>query len=1354
MIYPTISEYIESIKYAEDNFATLTNLRPVLDKDGVPVMSSGNFAVVFKMQDIETNDYFAVKCFTREQEGREEAYKKIAEQLSHYDSSYIVSLKFLKDELFVNCHQSDKSEFSLVVMQWVEGNNLEKYISEHFDDAYAIHHIFGAFLKMAIWLLQQPFAHGDLKPDNILVREDGTIALVDYDGMFVPSMEKENSRELGSPDFRHPQRNHNEFNDSIDVFAIASIALALSHIAKQSQSVREKKFFFLTEQDHIKPNESKLLKEVLKNSIGTVCGKMLSLYHLSLSDNYLHKSTFLSFLLSVYTEDTKITEFDYNNSFSIGHVRYSFDARKILEIYQDYMQRNQAFEIKQGVEILCDESLNNLDDNGIIIIPKSLSLIGEKVFPHYVRRFISLSPNFIDDEYGLFSADYNELIKTHESSKTILRLYPDTSIIRDNAVSPYSDTLFSYVEKNSAFYRLNHDWDGRIGLEAINDLYEDLYGAVYTKDKKTLLHFPIYSHLREYSIIEGCETIDEGAFAYFVGADDDSVWIEGNSIETLHFPNSLQHIKINGILGCINLRNIFVDIYAETSFRVLLENYDEENYGSRKFKLNGEMFIYETESTKYDKENSFIDEFGFRYTNDGLKLLSAKDTHSLYLIRDGVKIICNDAFYLIDCPNLILPNSLVSIGDSAFCDCSFTEINVPKNVKSIGSEAFMGEGLKSITINGCIRYMGRRIFSPDDNGSRLEKVNLCDGILALGDLTFDCCYNLKEIVLPSTLLSIGDNPFANSGITNVINESDNFVIKNDCLYRKWSDKLISYFGSGQNVSFSELSEIGNHAFAGNSNLLSITISNGVTNIGGYAFERCTNLLYLEIPESVISIGKCAFQSCHNLEKVILPKNILVLKEMTFNACRSLRSIILPMYLIKIENDAFKQCPSLKTVELPAYLNEIDGNPFVKDYSGLGVSSITCKSNRDFFVYDGGLYHNKLKTLVTVFGKQDVFHIKEGTKLIGDNAFNYCQNIRVVDIPASVTIIGDYGFWGCKRLQHIILRENIEQIYHPNSMFEYCESLQHIYIENNDYLFHLLYNSNAEYRNKLKKIENTTVLPNDWDNAISFPGEECNCYDDKKRMISYGYNYRDSYKIREGTRIICDECFFDEFNEIDGYYLRHLHIPKSVEFIGENPFCGSITSIECDSPHFIVEGNCLLSADRKKLIFYFGQERVINIPEGIEVIGSGSFCSREFDTLTIPSSVRQIGDNPFINSVAIVDSLGKTRANTYRIISNSSLFNAQSDMLIDNSSNKIISYWGNDKTLIIPRDIKAIGANAFFGAEFDSVELHRDIEFIDEKAFYWCFNLDKVIIPKGREYEMKKLLSRHLKERIVGNRLLF
>ena len=81
MNYPLISEYIEAIKSAEDNFEELSYLRPVLDDDGLPVMTSGNFAVVFKMKNEQSGKFYAVKCFTKEQEGRAEAYREIAKEL-------------------------------------------------------------------------------------------------------------------------------------------------------------------------------------------------------------------------------------------------------------------------------------------------------------------------------------------------------------------------------------------------------------------------------------------------------------------------------------------------------------------------------------------------------------------------------------------------------------------------------------------------------------------------------------------------------------------------------------------------------------------------------------------------------------------------------------------------------------------------------------------------------------------------------------------------------------------------------------------------------------------------------------------------------------------------------------------------------------------------------------------------------------------------------------------------------------------------------------------------------------------------------------------------------------------------
>ena len=166
MIYPLISEYIEAIRSAEDNFDKLSNLRPVLDDNGNPIMSSGNFAVVFKMKDIVTDRLFAVKCFIKEQEGRDERYAKIAEELQYVSSSYILHVRYLKNELYVDTTTGSTKEFSVLLMDWIDGQPLDAYLREHIQDEYARLMLAYRFCNMGAWLMSQSFAHGDLKPDN------------------------------------------------------------------------------------------------------------------------------------------------------------------------------------------------------------------------------------------------------------------------------------------------------------------------------------------------------------------------------------------------------------------------------------------------------------------------------------------------------------------------------------------------------------------------------------------------------------------------------------------------------------------------------------------------------------------------------------------------------------------------------------------------------------------------------------------------------------------------------------------------------------------------------------------------------------------------------------------------------------------------------------------------------------------------------------------------------------------------------------------------------------------------------------------------------------------------------------
>ena len=240
MQYPLISEYIEAIRLAADNFDKLSHLQPVLDGNGNPMMSSGNFAVVFKMYDPQAHKDVAVKCFLKEQEGRAESYQLIAQELAYTSSSFLTPFRYLDKELFVESQSTNDEEFPVVLMDWVEGETLDRYIQSHLADPNALRLLAFQFSRLASWLLSQPFAHGDLKPDNILVRSDGTLTLVDYDGMFVPAMEgtacariRQSRLSPPSAHGRTLQRTHRRFSPRChSAFAQSpqSFSLAVEHL--------------------------------------------------------------------------------------------------------------------------------------------------------------------------------------------------------------------------------------------------------------------------------------------------------------------------------------------------------------------------------------------------------------------------------------------------------------------------------------------------------------------------------------------------------------------------------------------------------------------------------------------------------------------------------------------------------------------------------------------------------------------------------------------------------------------------------------------------------------------------------------------------------------------------------------------------------------------------------------------------------------------------------------------------------------------------------------------------------------------------------------------------------------------
>ena len=387
MNYPLISEYLESIKHSEDNFNVLSTLRPVYDEAGEIVMSSGNFAVVFKMKDESTGKLYAVKCFLREQEGRDIAYQQITDELEYVSSNYLCSIKYFQKELFVDSTVSSDTEFPVLLMDWVEGVTLDKYVHQHISDKYALQLITYQFCRMAAWLMSQPFAHGDLKPDNILVTEDGALVLVDYDGMYVPAMQGQKARELGSPDYRHPLRTEDCFNEHIDDFPLALIGMSLKAIALDTsllQNNARSDSLLLSESDFQDIGECLMMKSLCALLNDAEFSKLYALFLLAHSQQELSAVSFRLFLLNKVEKpieevlSTKATKEDLKDAIIDEYgVKYSRDGKKLLKASSSW---RKEYVVREGTEVICDGAFSCCFSLQSITIPNSVTKIGDRAF--------------------------------------------------------------------------------------------------------------------------------------------------------------------------------------------------------------------------------------------------------------------------------------------------------------------------------------------------------------------------------------------------------------------------------------------------------------------------------------------------------------------------------------------------------------------------------------------------------------------------------------------------------------------------------------------------------------------------------------------------------------------------------------------------------------------------------------------------------------------------------------------------------------------------------------------------------------------------------------------------------------
>ena len=695
MQYPLISEYVKAIQDAGDNLEQLAHLTPVLDDHGEPYRSSGAFAVVFKMQDKRSGKYYALKCFTEEQQGRAEAYRQIADELDLLASSYITSVKYIEKELFVdsNC---EEDEFPVLLMDWVDGETMEAYIATNYQNQSAMSMLSYRFGKMAAWLRTQSFAHGDINPDNIIVRPDGSLTLVDYDEMFVPSMKGSQSPTIGTRDFSHPLRTVDDFDETVDDFSLASIALSLKAISMKTTlfdiyGASDRLLF--SENDYRNPSNSKVISALQELMCDKDFCTLYSLFMLALARKELSACSFRLFIgekpniTPVMNEDlsTETTEEELKEAIVDERgVKYSKDGRKLLKATEGL---GGAYSVKEGTRIICDSAFSWCGSLSEIVITSSVTSIGDRAF--WECRSLS------------------KIVIPSSVTSIGKGAFGNCSSLSE-IVIPSSVTSIG----NSAFSGC-HSLSKIVIPSSVTSIGDRAFGGC--------------SSLSEIVIPSSVTSIGSGAFSVCSLLKNISI---PKSVICL---NGNPFAEWNGKLECLSPKFVYEDnvLFNKDKSRII-------SFRNR----NVESYVIPSSVTSIG--NSAF------YNCDSL---------SEIVIPSSVTSIGNSAFYSCDSlSEIVIPSSITSIGDMAFWDCSsLSEIVIPSSVTSIGKGAFWDcDSLYKIVIPSSVTSIGNSAFS---GCSSLSEIVIPSSVTSIGRGAFRNC-NFPNDLKQELISRFGDDIFS------------------------------------------------------------------------------------------------------------------------------------------------------------------------------------------------------------------------------------------------------------------------------------------------------------------------------------------------------------------------------------------------------------------------------------------------------------------------------------------------------------------------------------------------------------------------------------------------------------------
>jgi regulation of enolase protein 1 (concanavalin A-like superfamily) len=268
MSWPLSQDYNEAIQSPATNFtdADLKKGQAVANALGLPIPFSGNFADVYQVR-CPDGSRWAVKCFTREAVGLRERYQEISAWLRRVKLPFTVDFSYLEQGIRVA-----GKWYPVLKMQWVEGLTLNQFVSQYIDKPAMLEALSQIWARMAARLRAAGVAHCDLQHGNILLVPGSganslALKLIDYDGMWTPSLAKTQSGEVGHPSYQHPQRlREGIYNLEVDRFPLLLIATSLRALTVKGKALWDKydngDNLLFKESDLREPGQSAVFQEL------------------------------------------------------------------------------------------------------------------------------------------------------------------------------------------------------------------------------------------------------------------------------------------------------------------------------------------------------------------------------------------------------------------------------------------------------------------------------------------------------------------------------------------------------------------------------------------------------------------------------------------------------------------------------------------------------------------------------------------------------------------------------------------------------------------------------------------------------------------------------------------------------------------------------------------------------------------------------------------------------------------------------------------------------------------------------------------------------------------------------------